>query len=202
MSRIAFRPVIAGVALTLACSALAGTALAAASDAAPAAGHTMQDHHGHMDHRHWHGMRDAMWLPGVGPVGKQEVDQLRLDANQQTLFKAAQEAQRDLRKSMREAAGARHKALEAQLQAGKLDPHALSDQQGQSMQQLHAQAEQARQKWLAVWDGLNDGQRQQVALFLKDRQAKWEAHKQGGNMHGHKRPMLHTGPGPVVPPAN
>lgn len=196
MSRIAFRPIIASLALTLAAGALSGTALAAVGDTptgAPAAhgpmgkGPTAQNGH------RWQEMRDALWLPGVGPIGKKEVDQLKLDTNQQALFKSAQDAQRDLRKSMREAGKTRHDALNAQVQAGKLDPHALADQEGQSRQQFQGQFDQVRQKWLAVWDGLNDGQRQQVTQFIKARQARWEARKES-HPESHPRPGHRSAP--------
>jgi uncharacterized membrane protein len=182
MSRFAIRPIVAGLAVALSAGTFAGTAIAAPSDT-PTATQPSPDHMGKGGprmHQRMQAMRDAFWLPGVGPVGKQEVAKLKLDANQQSLFDAAQQAQQDLRKSMRESARNRHKTLDTQLQAGKLDPHALSDAQGQARQQMQGQAEQVRQKWLAVWDSLNDGQRQQVTQFVKARQARWEAHRKEG----------------------
>jgi hypothetical protein len=189
MSRFAIRPIVASLAVTLAAGAFAGAASAAPDASPPAAGsaasHAGQGHRFH----HMQAMRDAFWLPGVGPIGKKELTELKLDARQQALFDEARQAQLDLRKSMRENAMSRRKTLDTQLQAGKLDPHALADAQAQNRQQMQGQADQVRQKWLALWDGLNDGQRQQVTQFVKERQARWEAHrKENRSGAGHHRP--------------
>jgi protein CpxP len=198
MSRFAIRPIVASLAVTLAAGAFAGAA-SAAPDASPPAAESGAGHMGkgpgaHRFH-HMQAMRDALWLPGVGPIGKNEVAKLKLDANQQALFDAARQSQQDLRKSMREGAMNRHKTLDAQLQAGKLDPHALADAQAQTRQQRQGQVDQVRLKWLALWDGLNDGQRQQVTQFVKERQARWEAHrKESHSGTGHR-------PAPAAPAA-
>ncbi|ANN77616.1 hypothetical protein [Bordetella flabilis] len=183
MSRFAIRPIVASLAVTLAAGVFAGTASAAPSDT-PAAAQSGADHMGKHGAgprgHHFQGMRDALWLPGVGPIGKQEVAKLKLDTNQQALFDAARQAQQDFHKSMRESMMTRHKTLDSQLQAGKLDPHALADAQSQSRQERQSQADQVRQKWLAVWDSLNDAQRQQVTSFVKERQARWEQRRKEG----------------------
>lgn len=191
MSRFAIRPIVASLAVAIAAGTFAGAASAApdtsTSAAEPSAGHMGKGPAGHRFHA-MQAMRDAIWLPGVGPIGKKEVTELKLDANQQSLFTAAQQAQQDLRKAMRENAMNRRQTLDAQLQAGKLDPHALADAQAQSRQQAQGQADQVRQKWLALWDSLNDGQRQQVTQFVKERQARWEAHRKEGRGGAHHRP--------------
>lgn len=200
MTRFAIRPVVASLALAVA----AGTFAGAASAAPDAASSTTQSGAAQAgasqpgkdaDGRHFHpmqGMRDALWVPGVGPIGKKEVTALKLDANQQSLFTAAQQAQQDFHKSMRDGMASRHKALDQQLQAGKLDPHALTDAQAQARQQIEGRADEVRQKWLAVWDSLNDGQRQQVTQFVKDRQARMqerrEEHRKEGRTGASHRP--------------
>ncbi|CAM3415243.1 LTXXQ motif family protein [Bordetella sputigena] len=200
MNRFAIRPVVASLALAVAAGTFAGAASAApdasssaaqSSAAQSSAAQPGKDAGG----RHFHpmqGMRDALWVPGVGPVGKKEVAALKLDANQQSLFTSAQQAQQDFDKSMREGMASRHKVLDQQLQAGKLDPHALMDAQTQARQQTQARADEVRQKWLAVWDSLNDGQRQQVTQFVKDRQARMqerrEEHRKEGRTGANHRP--------------
>lgn len=187
MSRFAIRPMVASLAVALAAGAFAGAA-SAAPDATAAAGQSSANHAGKdaggPRFHHMREMRDAIWLPGVGPIGKKEVAALKLDANQQSLFTAAQQAQESFHKSMRENAMNRRKTLDEQLKAGKLDPHALADAQTQARQQMQSQGEQVRQKWLALWDSLNDGQRQQVTQFVKERQdrmhARMEEHRKEG----------------------
>ncbi|WP_427183335.1 hypothetical protein ACL598_14240 [Bordetella bronchialis] len=182
MTRIAIRPIVASLAVALAAGTFAGAASAAPDTSAAAATQSSparpgKEAGGHHFHR-MQGMRDAVWVPGVGPIGKKEVTALKLDDKQQSLFTAAKQAQEDFHKSMRERMMSRHQLLDEQLKAGKLDPHALLDAQGQAKQQMQGQADQVRQKWLALWDSLNDGQRQQVTQFVKDRQARMQERRQ------------------------
>ena len=182
MSRINFRPLAAALALTLAAGS-AGTAIAATGDKpAQSPGAVAHGHHHHKDHGghhrgHFAGMRDGLWIPGVGPVSRAQVESLKLDDKQQPMFQQAQEAQRDCVKSMRDSAKVQRDMLDAQLKAGKLDPHALAAHEDQARDQSQAAAKQVRQKWLAVWDSLNDAQRKQVTELVQARQAKWDARK-------------------------
>jgi Spy/CpxP family protein refolding chaperone len=201
MSRFALRPVIATLTLTLAAGALTGTALAAASgDAAPAAGapgHAW-NHHGKFE-QHMQAMRDALWIPGVGPVGKDEVAKLNLNSSQQALFKSAQQAQADLRKSMRSTFQSRRTALRSQIEQGQLDPHALTSQEDQTRDQFRGQAQDVRQKWLAVWDSLDSTQKQSVNTYLKQREQRMEAHRAEHRGAEHHRPAP-TGAAPTATP--
>jgi protein CpxP len=188
MKKFGFRPVLAGVALALAtATAFAATTPAAATDGQAATA----KHHGWHHHRNHGGMHSALMVPGVGPIGKREVRALKLTAAQQTQFDAAKTAQMALRKKMRESFHARRKAISQQLAAGKLDPHALVAQSAQGRDAFKADADKVRNQWLAVWDSLNDGQRQQVVAFMKKRQAwmkkhhGWRGHGDHHAMHGH-----------------
>lgn len=201
MSRFAIRPIVASLTVALAAGTFAGAVSAApdASAAAPTgAAHAGRDAGGHRFH-HMQEMRDAIWLPGVGPIGKKEIAALKLDANQQSLLSAAQQAQQAFHQSMRENARTRRTTLDEQLKAGKLDPHALADAQTQARQQMQSQGDQVRQKSLAVWDSLNDGQRQQVTQFVKERQDRMQARMQE-RMQEHRkdgRPGAGRGPAPA-----
>ena len=140
-------------------------------------------------HKMW---RDAMMIPGLGPIGKHQVQALKLTAAQQAQFKEAQDAQRALFEARRDAMTRQHVLLDQQVNAGKLDPRALVSTQEANQQQFQTQAGQVRDKWLAVWDGLSDAQRTQVAGFIKAREAKmqsmrehWQKHKDGMGHAGH-----------------
>ena len=174
MSRYAIRSSLAALGFIVAAGGLAGTAVAApeADMVRPAHGKHHDAKHGH--HRGGMMMRDGFWVPGVGPLSKQQVESLKLDAKQQSAFDAARQAQGALHQSMREAGGKRHELLASQLESGKLDPHALAAREDQGRDQFRQQAEQVRGKWLAAWDSLNDGQRQQVTEWVKARQAKMQ----------------------------
>jgi len=186
MSRYAIRSSLAALGFIVAATGLSGAAVAA-PDSAPLAATAQQhdgmrgDRHGghfkHGDRRGGHMLRDGFMVPGVGPLTKEQVASLKLDAKQQAAFDAAKQAQGDLFKSMRENRGKRHALLQTQLDSGKLDPHALTADRDAQREQFREQSEQVRGKWLAAWDSLNSTQHQQVTDWVKARQAKMQAHR-------------------------
>lgn len=214
MSQIKFRPAIAALSFAIAAAGFGSAAHAAPSADAQS---VQQDgkkpaprgeerrgpdgrhghHHGPRGH-HGHGpqdfqgkrqamMRDAILVPGLGPIGKPVVEALKLSDAQQKQVQAARDAQSALFKQMRESGKPRHGALAAQIESGKLDPHALLAERSKSREAFKPQFDEVQQKWLAVWDGLDQAQRDQVAQHLKERQAKFaefkarhEARQQGG----------------------
>lgn len=203
MSRFAIRSNLAALAIVAATSGFAaGTAMAApppSGDGGPAAMH--EGHRGGGFHK---GMRDGLLIPGLGPVSKSQIAELKLDAKQETLFKTAQDGQRSLHEAMRASGGKRHDLLKAQLDSGKLDPRALMEQSEKSRDQFGPQAKQVRDQWLAVWDSLNETQRGQVTKIVKDREAKMaERHAKMEGRHGKGRGGMPPPPpaaGDVPPP--
>ena len=202
MSRFAIRTNLAALAIVAATSGFAASAVMAApppaADGGPAAMH--DGHRGGGFHK---GMRDGLFIPGIGPVSKAQVAELKLDAKQEALFKTAQDGQRSLHEAMRANGGKRHDLLKAQLDSGKLDPRALVEQSEKSRDQFGAQAKQVRDQWLAVWDSLNDTQRGQVTKIVKERQAKMaERHAKMEGRHGKGRDGMPPPPpaGDVPPP--
>jgi len=159
------------------------TQAASGESAAPASQHRGPWHHGQA-HKGEHGgmmmMRDGMMIPGLGPISRPQVEALKLDANQQNLLKQAHDAQADLFKARRDAMGKQRALIDQELSAGKLDPRALASAGDASREQFRGQSAQVRDKWLAVWDGLNDAQRTQVSGFVKEREARMKA------MHEHR----------------
>ena len=202
MSRFAIRTNLAALAFVAATSGLvAGSAVAAPPPPADGGPASMQ-HHGPRGEFH-KGMRDGLFIPGLGPVSKAQVDQLKLDDKQQALFKTAQDGQRSLHEAMRAAGGKRNDLLKAQLDSNKLDPRALATQSEQSRDQFSTQAKQVRDQWLAVWDSLNDTQRGQVTKIVKEREAKMqERHAKMEERHGKGRGGMPPPPpaGDVPPP--
>lgn len=189
MSRTAIRTSLASLAMAIAAGVAVAPAVAAPDAPAPAAA----GHHkgpGPME-------RDGLWIPGIGPLAKPQVDALKLDANQQALFDKARDASRDAMKARFEAGRTQHELLDAQLKAGKLDPRALAAEGDKRREQFQSQEGQLRDQWLAVWDSLNDGQRAQVTQFVKDREAQMKArHKEKRGEHRGGRPDA-----PPPPPA-
>ncbi|OZI75957.1 hypothetical protein [Bordetella genomosp. 2] len=172
MSRYAIRSSLAALSFVVAAGGLAGAAVAAPGmGGMDGMGQAHGKYHGH--HRGMM-MRDGFRVPGIGPLSQKQVDALKLDAKQQAAFDAARQAQRDLHTAMREAGAKRHELLASQLEGGKLDPRALVARHDENRDQFSKQAEQVREKWLAAWDSLNDGQRQQVTEIVKERHAKMQ----------------------------
>ncbi|MBV7485925.1 hypothetical protein [Bordetella sp. BOR01] len=178
MSRYAIRSSLAALGFIVAAAGLSGTAIAAPdTDTDTDTVRQVQGKHHDGKHGRHHArmkMHDGFWVPGVGPLSKQQIESLKLDAKQQAAFDEAKQAQGALHKSMREAGAKRHELLNSQLTNGKLDPHALTARQDEGRDQFRQQSEQVRGKWLAAWDSLNDGQRQQVTELVKARQAKMQ----------------------------
>lgn len=172
MSRIAIRSTLA--ALGLAVAAAGFTAPAFAAPDADGARHDQRHHRGGKHGHHHFGMKDGFMIPGVGPLSKKQVEALKLDASQKSAFDAARQSQDALRKSMREAGAQRHDLLKSQLADGKLDPRALVASADEGREQFRQQAGEVQGKWLAAWDTLNDGQRKQVAEWVKARHDKMQ----------------------------
>ncbi|GAB1579426.1 hypothetical protein [Bordetella petrii] len=173
MSRYAIRSSLAALSFVVAAGGLAGAAVAAPGEGMGG----MQEAHGKY-HGHHRGMMmrdgDGVGVPGIGPLSQKQIDALKLDAKQQAAFDAARQAQRDLHTARREAGSKRHELLASQLESGKLDPRALMASHDENRDQFRKQAEQVREKWLAAWDGLNDGQRQQITEIVKERHARMQ----------------------------
>lgn len=198
MSRFAIRSNLAALAFVAATGGMvAGSAMAAPpppSDGGPAAMHDGQRGGFHK------GMRDGLFVPGLGPVTKAQVAELKLDDKQQALFKTAQDGQRSLHEAMRASGGKRHDLLKAQLDSGKLDPRALVEQSEKSREAFGPQAKQVRDQWLAVWDSLNETQRGQVTKFVKERQDRMqERHARMEGRHGKGRAEAPAAAAPAAP---
>ncbi|MGN6578676.1 MAG: hypothetical protein ACTHJ1_01650 [Bordetella sp.] len=192
MTRFPLRVSVAALALA---GGVGATCAYAQSAPPPApAPHAWQHGPKHDMHKMW---RDAMMIPGLGPIGKHQVQELKLTAAQQAQFNEAQSAQRALFASRRDAMTRQHVLLDQQVSAGKLDPRALVSANEADQQQFQAQADQVRDKWLAVWDGLSDAQRTQVMSFVKAREAKMQSMRERWQEHkGGKGPMGR----PAAPP--
>lgn len=130
-------------------------------------------------HHHRHGKRmhhAAMWVPGYGPLNKEVVASLALTEDQAKLVEAAKTVQKAKRGERRDAMQSARAAKAEQFKSGKLDPQAAL----KSRQETHKKVQDGRrevdEKWLAVWDALDDKQRQTVATHFKERAEKFAQH--------------------------
>ncbi|CAB3781714.1 periplasmic heavy metal sensor [Pararobbsia alpina] len=158
-------------------AALAGlvTALALSSGtvyAAMAAPDTASEAHAHAHGHFKHGRH--------GDFEKQLEKlhaQLKLNSQQEALWKTAVDTMHANREQMR----AQHKANKAQMKAAMQQPildlaamHAAREQQAQQARQLH---EQTTQAWLNVYNALDDQQKTMVSTALKTRWQKMAQHR-------------------------
>lgn len=183
MKKTLIRPLTAGLALALA-TAFSATAMAAtasaASTSAPAVGTTVQASSagkpGHGSHgkpgAHQEMKRDALFILGLGPIPKQQVDALKLTADQQKLVDDLRSEQQAAHEKMRGEHEARRSVLKAQLSANKLDPAALVKASKDARDARRDTAQSFEKKGLAIWDSLDDTQRGQITAFVKERHEK------------------------------
>jgi len=178
MKKTLIRPLTAGLALALAtafsANASAATTTAPATDpavqAAPAGKPGHGPHGKHGAHREM--MRDGLHIPGLGPIPKSQVEALKLTADQQKLVDDLRSEQKVAHEKMRAEHDARRSALEAQLNANKLDPAALVKASNDARDARRDTAQAFEKKGLAIWDSLNDTQRGQITAYVKERHEK------------------------------
>ncbi len=145
----------------------------------------------------------SAWAQEPGEKGPEEMGPMRvferlhkelnLNPHQEELWKKAQAAQREVRRSMR----ARGEETRARLRAEIDKPGAdlkqfaqLRDQLGAQMRaQMEATQKQVREAWFAVYDTLDAGQKEKVRVAIRDgmdRMDRMGRHRGGprSEMHG------------------
>lgn len=182
---IPFKGAILGAALAL-CgvvyAAEPATAVAAPATQSAAAQDTAATHHSkhqwHKQGRGHHASNAAMFVPGYGPLNVKLVDSLGLNDSQKASLQAAQEARKEIRQSRRTAMKSLAQSRMEQLKAGTIDPHAALKQRQESQIQSQAARQELDNKWLAVWDTLDAGQREKVTAYFNERAEKFAKHAQ------------------------
>lgn len=178
MKKTLIRPLTAGLALALASAFSASASAASTTESAvqPQVQAAPAGKPGHGPHgkpgAHRMMQRDALFIPGLGPLPKAQVDALKLTADQQKLVDDLRNDQKAAHEKMRGQRDARQQALETQLSANKLDPRALVKATEDDRDARRDAAKAFEKKGLAVWDSLNDTQRGQVTTFVKERHEK------------------------------
>lgn len=155
-------------------AASGGTVQGVAASAPTDAQHSHRAGKMHRQHRHHRDI--AMWVPGYGPVNTALMQSLALSDGQTQALKDAQAAQKELRSDRRASMKAAKTARLAGLESGKLDPKAAFDQAEKLQQQSADQRRQVGQKWMAVWNSLDQTQQQKVSAYFKDRAQKRADH--------------------------
>ena len=178
-------PSLAKFAVLAVAFALQGAAMAASSDApasatqsvAPASA-TQAAPHATKHHREKNGM--ALMVPGFGSVKHKVVNSLKLNDSQMKLLADAQAAQDAFQKSLHDLKRTARQEQKAQLDTGKIDPHAAQKAADDMWKKdMGASRDQLTQKWLAVWDSLDSAQQQKITTYLKQKADRHTGHRKG-----------------------
>jgi Spy/CpxP family protein refolding chaperone len=162
---------LAGLATAVALAAGSAYAATAAPDAASGAHAHAWGHFKHGEHGGFEKQLEKLHA------------ELKLNPQQEALWKTAVDTMHANREQMR----AQHKANKEQMKAAMQQPildlaamHAAREQQAQQARQMH---EQTTQAWLNVYSALDDQQKTMVSTALKTRWQKFAQHRAA--MRGH-----------------
>ena len=174
---------VACAVLALSSTAFAGSALAAADNTGTAnvqasaatasadSGKRMhhRDHH-KRGHRHHRRMGDAaMLIPGYGPVPKDVVESLSLNAEQTALLDDAKSFIKENRKAHRDQFRKTKADSSSQEAVTSLDPHAAVKKHDKRFDAMREMREEGTQKWLTLWDSLESEQQQTLSEYVATR---------------------------------
>jgi hypothetical protein len=144
----------------------------------------------------WAQMPGGKGPEGMGPMrGFERLHkELNLNAQQEELWKKAQAAQRDARRSMRAKGEETRAKLRVEIDKPGADLKQFAQLRDQLGAQMHAQMEtihkQVREAWFAAYDALDSGQKERVRVAIRDgmdRMGRMGPHHRGGpggEMHG------------------
>ncbi len=132
---------------------------------------------------------------GFGMRGMERLHaDLKLDAKQEALWQEAAKSQRNdpERDALRERMRKQHADLRAALDQPGADLRALTKQMDAQRDEMHEtmrkQHEARRERWLAVYDSLGDGQKEKVRLFFKSKFERMDGKMRGPRAGGPGRP--------------
>ncbi|WP_246795699.1 periplasmic heavy metal sensor [Burkholderia perseverans] len=125
-----------------------------------------------------HGGPGHHWHHHGGPyaVFKRLHDQLKLNAQQEQQYQAAEATAKQNHQAMRQSFEQARSQFQAAQNQPILDLDALHSARQQAEQQNTLLREQTERAWLAFYDGLNDQQKTTVSAALKQQFANMKAH--------------------------
>ncbi|GAB2897968.1 hypothetical protein LSG25_08000 [Paralcaligenes sp. KSB-10] len=176
-------PALAKFAVLTVVFALQGAAMAAPSDAPASATQSVAPASASQTvpratKRHHEKKGMALVVPGFGTVKHKVVNSLKLNDSQMKLLADAQAAQDAFQKSLHDLKRTARQEQKAQLDTGKIDPHAAQKAADDMWKKdMGASRDQLTQKWLAVWDALDGAQQQKVTAYLKEKADKHTGHR-------------------------
>lgn len=119
---------------------------------------------------HWGGHHGHQGSPFVHVLEKAK-GELKLTADQQAKWADAEAAGKAAREAMRQDHEKMHSLMETERQKDIMDLGKLDQQTEQMMDAGRKAREQAKDKWLAVYDSLSDDQKRIVSKHIKDAMA-------------------------------
>ncbi len=151
---------------------LAAGANAAPGDPATGAPTAQQQMGGHMHRHHMGGQHGERGLRAMARLH----DELKLDAQQEALWKDAASASREAHSAMRERFRKQHGEMVAALGQPGADLRALAKKSDELRAEREQQHAATRDRWLTVYDALNPEQKEKARAFLKQMFERRAAH--------------------------
>lgn len=139
------------------------------------------EHHGPGMHKRMHDV--GIWVPGYGPLPKSFLASLSLTDAQNKLIDEARQAQKDTLQAHRDEMRDGRKARMDQLKDKKIDPKQALASMEKQQEQAHAERVKLDNKWLAVWDALDDAQHDKIAAHFAERADKFAKRAQERKAH-------------------
>jgi protein CpxP len=115
-----------------------------------------------------HGMHERHRDHGMKEMARLH-DELKLDSQQEALWKAAEKAGQDSRVGMHERFSKHHDEMLAQLSQPGADLRAVLKRMDEFRAEGEKQREASRDQWLKVYDALGAGQKEKARLFFKSK---------------------------------
>jgi hypothetical protein len=134
-------------------------------------------------------------------------DELKLDAQQEALWKDAEASAREHRDAMRARMAKDHAEIKAMLDQPGTDLRAVAKRMDELRAEGLKQRDAVRERWFAVYDSLGAGQKEKARLFFKDgaeRMERMADHGRDRSGRGQPRhaPRHASAPAPVPAPQN
>jgi protein CpxP len=115
-----------------------------------------------------HGMHERHRDHGMKEMARLH-DELKLDSQQEALWKAAEKAGQDSRVGMHERFSKHHDEMLAQLSQPGADLRVVLKRMDEFRAEGEKQREASRDQWLKVYDALSAGQKEKARLFFKSK---------------------------------
>jgi len=128
-------------------------------------------------------------------------DELKLDAQQEALWKDAEASAREHHDAMRARMAKDHAEIKAMLDQPGTDLRAVAKRMDELRAEGLKQRDAVRERWFAVYDSLGAGQKEKARLFFKDGMERMERMAERARERPGRGQPRNTPPAPSAPAA-